>query len=240
MKKRVIIVLSTEENFYGSAIKIQEELVDFVDVEIVNIEDIYDNYEICSEDIIYFLCNGCLVSKYIKKIKQKKCLIYNCEYLEKNYSKFEVQELLKRNNILIPKIIYDDIYNVRLPIFCKENKHAGIVFQAFTVSTLKKFFSKFELKDFYLEESINKVGAKEIKVYYVNGKLSYKDKIKIKDNKLKSICFDVSSVLSLNVFSADFIKQDNQYFLIDINPAAGFYLSSEARKNLVNGMKKEL
>jgi hypothetical protein len=241
MKKRVLILLSKNEDFLGSAVKIKDGL-DYSNTEILYIEDICNNPNISKDDIIYFLCNGECISKLINKIKNTGCTIINANYFEKNYSKLTVQSLVGEGGVLVPKFIdYAEIENVKFPVFCKENKHAGIVFKAFNILTIKNFFSKFNSSDFYLEESLNDIGTYEMKIYYVDGEIAGKDgEVIINDSNILKICNNISKILELSVFSADFIKKDSNYYLIDLNPAAGFYFSTISRNNLIYMIKELL
>lgn len=231
---RVIIIVSKKENFIGSAKKIKHELN--IPCEILYLEDIIDNTEYIKDtDIIYVLANGKDVYTFIAMIKNKKSYIFNKQFYLENLTKLQIQQKLKLNNVLVPEILSKNNKCIKMPVFVKENKQAGIVFQAYTNDTIKLFFSKFDINNFYLEESLNNINDnhREYKVYYANNKVNYKDNVVINDEKIELIVKNVAKILNLDVMSLDLIKFEKKYYIIDVNPAAGFYFSSEARKELI-------
>ncbi len=238
------LFISREENFIGSALKIKRESP--IKTEIIYIEDYIKNddiFNINDNDIIYFLSNVKLIPKIIEKLSLINCFIFNKDFLENCYLKDEVQKILYENEINIPEIIpLEKIERDSFPLFCKEKKHTGITFQTYNEITLRSFFDKFEKKDFYLEKSIisNKKPSIETKIYYINGKIYLKDKEKIEiDDKLIDISLKISKCLNnMDVFSADVIKLLDEYYIIDVNPASGFYLSKNAREAWFEKMKE--
>ena len=60
----------------------------------------------------------------------------------------------------------------------------------------------------------------------------------MKNNELLKICKNISSLLNLDIFSADFIDDGNLNYLIDVNSSAGFYLSSYARYELIKCIER--
>ena len=76
-------------------------------------------------------------------------------------------------------------------------------------------------------------------MYYVAGKVFFKDSQSY-DKVVNNICKNISVALNnLEVFSVDIIKsQDNNYYVIDVNPSAGFYLSDDGRKYFLDELKK--
>ena len=144
------------------------------------------------------------------------CKIINKEYLLKNESK--------------------SIDNIKFPIFCKQNTHTGIVFKAYTKRTITDFFQKFNIDDFYLEEAVTSDLEKhiEFKAYFANGKTYPKDDENNFDKQIDQICTKIaSSLYNLDAFSVDFIKNNNGLYVIDVNVASGFYMSTGARKEFV-------
>lgn len=116
------IFISRKESFIGSALKIRKESP--IETEILYIEDFIDDkkmLKINDKDIIYFLSNVKSIPKVIKKLSKVNCFIFNKEFLEKDYSKDEVQEILYENGIKIPEIIsFKNIKKDSFPLFCKE------------------------------------------------------------------------------------------------------------------------
>lgn len=172
--KKLKIFISHNENSLGAACKIKNELLN--PCEIIYIEDFvrYNKYKKINEnDIIYFSCNSKLIYDVMEKIKNVNCYIFNKSFFLNRYSKLELQLCLKRFGISIPKI-YRNIDELKFPVFCKENSHQRIIFQTFNLITLKKFFTKFNINDFYFEESLfeNNNYILENKYYYANGKIN--------------------------------------------------------------------
>ncbi len=239
--KKFKIILSKEENFIGSALKLKKESL--IDTEIIYMEDIMEERQInmfCKDDIIYFLSNNNLIVSVIKYIEATGCYIINKNFLLCNYKKDEVQKLLKNNGIKVPNIIlYSDLEENRFPIFCKENKHTGITFQAYNKLTIDEFFSKFDVKKFYLEEVIQSNISETYKIYFVFGKVFGKSNNSRINCKIKELCCRISNVLKeIEAFSIDVIKSLDSYCVIDLNLASGFYLSDKGRKEFLNIIKE--
>lgn len=237
---RLIVFISREDDFYNSARKIQD--ICKISSDVVYIEDFIANMrwnEITDSDIIYFLCNGEKVNYAFNKILSvnTKCEIINREYLLQNNSKLLVQQKISESGVPTPKIIdINDINNVKFPIFCKQNSHTGIVFKAYTRRTIIDFFQKFDIKDFYLEEAVTSDLEKhnEFKAYFANGNVYPKDGESCFDDCINDICDKISSSLyGLQAFSVDFIENNNGLYVIDVNVASGFYMSTGARKEFV-------
>ena len=215
--------------------------------EVIYIEDIVNSNNTLMDfenSIIYFLCcNSQLVSIAIQKLEKYNCYIINKEYLIKNYLKLDVQRLLLKSNINVPKIyLIENIEDVKFPIFCKENRHEGIIIQVYNKISLIRFFEKFNTNEFYLEETVhnNNTNLKEFKVYFVEEEIFLKDNVNY-NKVLIEICKKVSLALNnLEVFSADIIQNnDGEYFIIDVNPSAGFYLSDDGRRYFLDKVTKK-
>lgn len=234
--KECNIILSKTENYLNSAIKIKSSAK--IKVNIIWIEEFMmqeEKEKRLENSILYFLCNTPLVKELVDLLENTNCYIFNEEFLKKNDTKLEIQEMLIKNQIDTPKIITDyKEKGIKIPIFCKENSHAGMVFQAYTKSTIEEFFEKFDTTKFYLEEVIN---GEEVKYYYVNQRIYAKDKLEISD-KIRQVCKKVANLLRLEVFSIDFIKSKEGYKVIDVNPAAGFYMLDSAREDLINEIER--
>lgn len=240
----LIIFLSKNESFIGSAEKISKKAL--VNTQIVYMEDfiVHKNlYNIDETDVMYFLTNEKLILQVIDILEKTSCYIYNKEFLKKGYNKDEVQKILKNNNINVPEILsIDEIKKDCFPLFCKQKQHTGITFQAYNEFTLKSFFKKFNKEDFYLEKTImNKDDiAIEDKIYYINGNVYLKDGQELLDKELITISLQISKALNnLELFSADFIKTSDNYNIIDINPASGFYLCEKGAKQWLENIKKQ-
>jgi len=237
MMNKFNIFLSRKENYKESANKIVKALK--IRADIIWIEEFMcteNKEEKLKNSVIYFLCNSTLVKELVKSLKETNCYIFNKEFFEKNYTKLEMQKKLIDNEIKTPRIFENfDTKKSKLPIFCKENIHAGMVFKIYTQNTINKFFEKFSHDKFYLEESIE--SNLEIKLYVVNNNIYTKNDIE-DPSCVKDICMKISQVLNLDVFSVDIIQKDSDYFVFDVNPSAGFYMLDEARDKLIYEIEK--
>lgn len=244
---RKFYIFASINNIYtGQVKKLKEESP--IETQIIYIENFIkqsNDYVFSKEDIIYFLCcNSELIKDAINLLKHFQCYIINETYLVNDYKKYDIQEILANNKVPVPAINCESsIEKLKFPIFCKENCHEGIIFQAYNRITLKKFFEKFNINDFYFENVIvgnGNVGQEE-KYYYVAGKTFGKSDEKVVMNEVKKICNDISKALNnLEVFSVDIIQtKENENYVIDVNPSAGFYLSDDGRRCFLNKVNNE-
>lgn len=231
--KKLKFIISKYEKSYEAALAMKNNAT--IETEIVYIEDIVTKkLSFTDDDIVHFSCNSEETLKIIKENINKKCYIFNKKYLLNNYSKLKVQQLFSINDIKVPKI-YLNYEDIKLPIFCKENKHTGILFQAYRKNTLDRFFTKFDIKDFYFEESLSNNGLinKEFKIYVVDNKIfgSFDNKLL---KRLNEICGKIKIIFNdIDIYSADFIEINDKLYLIDFNPAVGFYLTEEGRSEFL-------
>lgn len=239
--KKLIVFISKFENSLDGAKKIKNE-ADF-DVDIVGIEDFYENNEyekISKDDIIFFLCASPLIFDVATQLNKMGCGIFNREYFLKNLKKKDIQLLLQNNNIKIPSLYTEDITkNNEFPIFCKENMHTGITIQIYNKNSQDKFFGKFDENDFYLEEPVKIENSKEIKIYSVDGKIYYKNGQKQNNIEIDKVCAKIRKIFNnIEIFSIDFIYNEKEYYLIDFNPSSGFFATNDGRKGFVEYCNK--
>lgn len=232
--RKLKIFISHNENSYDAAVKIKEESLH--DCQIIYIEDFVkenDYSTIKNTDIIHFSCNSNLIYVVMNNINNVNCFIFNKTFLLKKYSKLNLQLKLKNAGINTPKI-YNNLQDVEFPVFCKENKHTGIVFEAFTTTTLKKLFSKFNETDFYFEENLFKKNAyiTENKYYYSNGIIHARDGKNV-PKEIKEMCSKIKKCFEIDIYSVDVIRCLGKIFLIDFNPAVGFYLTKSGRRDFL-------
>lgn len=233
-KKQVILFVSKYNLFKEQAKKIQNENI--VKTFIIVIEDFCKSKNVLTlnpHDVVYFICcNSNLINSAINLINGGH--IINKDYLINDYKKKEIQIKLNENNINTP-IIYDKQDSLKFPVFCKENIHQGISFKTYNSITLNRFFEKFNINNFYFEENIN--GIDELKIYYINGFVYSKNTNITISSSLIDLCNKISKILNnIEIYSADFIKCDDEYYIIDLNSSAGFYQSDIARYQLLNYM----
>ncbi len=240
MKKLKIFI--SRNNVYNGQVE-RLTIVSQLQTDVVYIEDFISGQAsnmIDKNDIIYFLCCNCLLMpKAIEILVLLQCTIVNKEYLLHGYRKEEIQEVLSNNGITVPATFSaSSLDNLTFPLFCKEKKHEGIIFQVYNKRALIRFFEKFDKNDFYLEQAIftNKTDLKELKVYYIYGKVFINDNVC--DSIIKEICTNIAHILNdLEVFSVDIIPTiDGDYYVIDVNCAAGFSLSNRARSYFLDSL----
>lgn len=233
-RKKLYIFYSKDNLFSNQLKKIQND--SFIETEILEIESfcLSSKRMILSEnDCVYFLCcNSKDVKTCINKITGG--IIINKKFLINKHDKLKCQEKLMNENINVPRIYKGKNVDINLfnyPIFCKENKHQGITFQAYNIRTINYFFQNYDIKNFYFEDSIK--SNDEIKMYYVNGKIILKNGLYNNNDTITKICKKISKTLNLEVFSTDILKFKDEYYVIDVNASAGFYLSDVARKEFL-------
>lgn len=236
------IVLSYEDNYIDRVEKIREEFLE--DVDYFYVED-YINKNVSltfsSDDVIYILNNSSYNLSLIKEIKCKVYKIINEKFYCKENTKLKIQKELKNNDILIPNIIeYEKVTKYNYPLFCKSVDHADLVLKVYNKNSLDNLFKKFDRGGIYLEESLENSNSEEYKVYFIKNTIYFDDKYgDFMDEKIKQICLKISDILKLDLFSIDIIKQNNNYYVIDINPSAGLYKSSKSRKALIEEFRYE-
>mgnify|MGYP002518352242 CR=1 FL=1 len=232
------IALSYKDNYIDRVKKIMDDFPNCVDY--FYVEDYINNaksFLFTSNDIIYILNNSSYNLLLIKKMKNKVHNIINEKFYSHKYNKLDMQERIKKNNILVPNILkYNNLTKYNFPLFFKSVNHADIVLKVYNRNSLDILLTKFK-NNFYLEESLENY-SKEYKVYFIKNAIYFDDNYKkFMDEKIKQICLKISEVLQLELFSVDIIMQDGYYYVIDINPSAGLYKSSKSRKKLVEEFK---
>lgn len=235
----LIIAISYYDNYIDRVEKIVNE--NPKKVTYLYVEDFLknpDGFDIEDNSVIYILNNSNFNLDFIQKIKQKsKCKILNDKFFNRQYSKLDIQRELEKNNVLIPRIIkYNEISKNDFPIFCKSYQHADMVLKIYNRSSLNSLMEKFDVNNFYFEESVDKNNYKEYKVYFIKNNIYLDDDIKFGgDDKMLNICCEVGKVLGLDVFSCDIIVCDKKYYMLDVNPSAGLYKSKKSRQALIKG-----
>lgn len=234
-KRKKLYIFYSKDNLFNNQLK-KIQKASFIETEIIEIENFCLSSKIMilsDKDCVYFLCcNSKDVKICINKITGGN--IINKKFLINRHDKLYCQKKLMNESINVPKIYKADNTDINLfnyPIFCKENKHQGITFQAYNVRTINYFFQNYDINDFYFEESIKTI--EEIKLYYINGKIILKNGYYNNNEQITGICKNVSKVLNLEVFSIDLLKFNDKYYVIDTNASPGFYLSEVARKEFL-------
>ena len=226
------IFLSHYDNYDENVAKIKSLNENYVQQ--VYVEEYLQNpFKMNKTDIVYILNNSNYNIKLLELL-DSVCYIINKNFYLKKYDKNAIQNILMNANIQVPKLLsFDDINKRSFPLMCKSKNHADFVIAMYTFGTYNNFFTKYVKNDFYLEQKIN--FTKEIKVYYVKDKtFMYENQNDYSNFKeISNICGKISKALDLQVFSADILICENEIYVIDVNPAAGLFNSTDSRKKLV-------
>lgn len=213
----------------------QESASPVQEINILDFLNSPENFKISSDNVAYFLFNSTLSALLFDKLDSSRCTILNKDFFLLNLDKKKVQELLLNNNINVPKIIdFNKTTNQKLILKSKNHTLPVHIFESH--KELDNFLINYNANDYYAEEFID--SDTEYKIYYVNGKMFFYDNTKpICDKQLNNSFNQISKMLKLDIFSADILFKDNKFFIIDINPAAGLFMSKSARQELLNFVK---
>jgi len=234
------IALSYEDDYIDRVEKIKDNFSEHVDY--FYVEDYINKtvlFSFTNNDVIYILNNSSYNLSLIKKLKNKVHKIINESFYCEKHTKLDIQEILKHNGVLVPNILEcKNLTKYNFPLFCKSLNHADLVLKIYNKNSLDNLLEKFNSNNIYLEESLESSNSKEYKVYFIKDTIYFDDKYEdFMDENIKQICLKISSILQLELFSIDIIKQNNNYYVIDINPSAGLYMSSKSRKALIEEFK---
>lgn len=199
---------------------------------IMFVED-FENIEQSTKcgDVFYVLCQTDKKQELMISLDQKGAKILNKKALVSNLNKFEIQSILLKNQINVPKILNGDFEKSDFPMFCKSKVHADFNAKFYNKSTFEKFFSKFDKNDFYFEADANPDNTPIIKAYFVCGRIFVNENTKNNKtiNKIENICEKVSKIFDFDIFSAEFFDNNNTPCLFDLNFQTGLFTSQEAR-----------
>ena len=238
------IVLSEYDNYENDAKKLIDASKEIhINSEILYVED--EREPITDEDIIYFLYNGNKIREIVKEAKKAKANIINEDFFMSNLLKDQCQRLLKENGVKVPKQ-YDreEVKREYFPIYFKCKIHGGLNFDMDRKSLWDKIKNDntFNKDEYYLEKTVNgKDGLKkESKIFYVNGDVFSQDYCDEVPDLLKRKARKIADILKLECFSFDLIETGNSVFVIDVNPASGFFTSKNARKSFLKMIKEKI
>ena len=228
--------------FYDKVKNVQNIIDKIKSNDILIIKEIYikdfldekEKYKISESDVVYILCNNnVLINKLIEKISDVKCKILNKEFYIQNYDKEKIQKKLLKNDIKVPKIIdFNEKFNKKL--ICKPKNHTLEVNIFDNIKSLEMFLNDKNIDDFYIEEYIE--NDVEYKIYFVNNKVFFYENVEnLNNEKLNETLNKISKILKLDIYSVDVIFNKNEeFYIIDINPSAGLFMSKDAQRELIN------
>ncbi len=208
-------------------------------VEILFIEDMVASIDFPLRSTFYFLTNHSATPTVSRSLEDKGHGIINLEFLKNNITKSVVQEKIKSAGVNVPILVdRNGVSDKDFPVYIKSEYQNDFV---------KRVVSKDELENeikllpsaskWYLEKDVEGQSVNLNKIYYINGWFINRsdEKQKVRSNLSQALNL-ISSSLDLKIFSADIFLSDTMenYLCIDVNPAPGFYNSSEARKVFVS------
>lgn len=196
------------------------------------------------KNIVYFICNDSHIQSIIEKAGQAANFI-NSKYYALNWNKEQVFIVLQnwQSSIKIPTYYdeYTDIKDNEYPVWVKFNNHQGITFKADSKDMIRGFKIAANLDYYYFEQNIANSESKEIKVFYINGKVYPADKNKAEFQECckynPNFIEDLNKIarkFKLEACSVDIIFDKENQYLIDLNPAPAFYSSKMATKDFTS------
>lgn len=224
---KLIVFVSEEDNYSDRAKKITNDVLnsEFYFLEKLQIKNLRD---IVKNNIIFFLTNSKISKNLMNLIRRKKidCKILNYNFLSKNYNKLSVQKNLMKNRITVPTVYQN---NLKFPLYVKSINHSDMIAKVYNFKSLNGI-RKNILKKCYFEQSVENNFQKEYKVYFVERKVYFSEELNnVQQKEILTICNKISKILNIDVFSSDIIYNSENYYVIDVNPAPGFWNSQEAR-----------
>lgn len=248
----LIIITSAEEKFNDGAKKIKFESEFFgmpCKIFVFSPNKTKDKpllYDISNEDFVYFLTNNIQVIKFfIPFLLSKKCFIVNKKFLQNLKSKLEMQEMIKKIGVLVPNNlplnqIKGEIMlkgKVTYPAFIKNKCHCMPMIKIKNEDAFVSCFKKIKKpNEWYVEENVTDSYCSLQKFYFTFDKVASRGNITRKINKqIITALRDISKILKLDTFSADFIVKEYSkvFWCIDVNPASAFFNCNKARKNFI-------
>lgn len=228
--KKVLAVLSLN-NDYSEAISKLNAVSEEILFEITYIENLslskLNNMHYY--DAIYIVNNNDLTRQFLPVLNHKTKFLINKTYWFENFSKVTAQQNLKINNILAPSIIYPLPTDYIEEYFIKSISHTvGVIHP----KDAKKNFNKCNKLQYYLEEQV--ITGKEEKIYVVNNECSLNN---LPYNDFSKDIERISTILGLNVFSADVFIDNDSINIVDVNPASCFFKDDYARHKFIDYLK---
>lgn len=231
------IILSKNDNNLNRARRILECNSDHVNI--VYVEDILNKSEkINYYDIIYIMNDNQMLEKLLEMLNKFNFIIINKEFFIKKYNKLTLKNSLMKFKIKFPETIcFKELDKCVYPLYVKHINHSSTIIKASSYEEIQNFFIHNDKSKYYFEKAVDTRKSKEYKIYFINNNIYYYDGEKEHHEILKKICLRISILCKLTVFSADFIKNNDEFYVIDINPMPGFYMSINARISLIKYAK---
>ena len=241
--QKLLIIISRTEKTQRTAHRIKNAVQKHTLIcEIIFLEDvIINNYTKSSSQknstVVFFLTNHHRIGLYVEYFISQGYIIINQQFLQGERSKLFIQDRITKHNISTPsnELLTSQeramkfINKTQLPVYIKSQNQMHTVLYIKDYTNLKKTVTRLQntIGEWYIEKAYTGNRHTLNKVYFVFGKI-YTDK---KINTSLTFTHTLANSLGLDVFSADVITSLNKkYWVIDVNPAPGFYAHSMARK----------
>ncbi len=194
------------------------------------------------DDIIFYLTNDDLAGEHCQIHLARGAKVINKEFLLGNKTKLYLQQKARRAGVSVPNSITLESFKnlseitkkIDFPFYIKSMRHVHDIFRIKNKNELLKIEGSLDKSlNFYIEEAVDGCGRNLEKYYWINDKTfsrngnAYRADIVLALEK-------IADALNFEIFSADFMVGNNDYFCIDINPAPAFFGSSDAREAFVD------
>lgn len=231
------IIISKYDNNLNRAKRILECNSDYASI--VYVEDILNSSaKINYYDIIYIMNDNQMLDKLLQMLYKFNSIIINKEFFFKKYNKLTLKDSLVGSKIKFPETIYfKDLEKNVYPLYVKHINHSSTIIKASSYEEVQNFFIHNDKSKYYFEKAVEVKNSKEYKIYFINNNIYYYDEEKEHHEILKKICLKICILCKLTVFSVDVIKHNDEFYVIDINPMPGLYMSINARVNLIKYAK---
>lgn len=232
------IVLSKNEKYFNAAVR----LVDVcrcvrVTVDLINIEEL-NIARVVKEESFFFLTNNPSVGVLVRDLLSRGNIVINGKYLTGERLKSVTQKRLNTAGISIPKIISTIKFEsagrsvdiATFPAYVKSETHGNGAYRVENLEDCNYLFSKFNQNlDWYIEEAVDNPKRLFQKVYWVAGCSFARDEEPMPRIDIESAMIKIGREFLFDIFSADFVVDDFDYWCVDVNPAPALYRSTNAR-----------
>jgi len=243
--KKLFIIISHTERTQRTAQRIKQTAQTHnIECTIIFLEDIAvsnnQKKKIQNDTIIYFLTNHQRIGLYVEYFASQGYAIINQRFLQGERSKLFMQNKIATNNISVPpnELLTDHkssiklIEKIGLPVYVKSQEQMSTILYIKDHTNLKRTVTRLQnnIGQWYIEKAYTQDQNRLIKIYYIYGTTYANKKIK----RSLNFTHNIADNLHLDTFSADIIIAPNEkYWVIDINPAPGFYAHTVARETFI-------
>ncbi|OGY45354.1 MAG: hypothetical protein A3A24_00225 [Candidatus Buchananbacteria bacterium RIFCSPLOWO2_01_FULL_46_12] len=221
-----------------------------VSVEAIEIE-ILKNTSFKDTDVVFFLTNNQRVGRFAAELSLRGIEVINGKYLVGNRAKSYAQRRARFAGVMGPRFMSGiDLQRLEttkyvselgFPLYVKSERHEGGVFRAENVTELGRVIAGLDPSlGWYMETAVDAPDRRLEKLYWVAGSCFGRDKQKTPRTDVIEAMDAIGGSLSFDVFSADFILSESDYWCIDVNSAPGLFGSETAREALIGFVQSRL